>query len=127
MSDINVVVITGRLTRDAEIKYTPGGMAVGKLTLAVNKYDKRKKKDMPSFFDVVLFGKLAESLASYLLKGSQITVSGELKMDRWNDKEGNTKSKISIIANTVQLLGKSNNSNHPKEAPPSDYEDDIPF
>ncbi|MCL2276384.1 MAG: single-stranded DNA-binding protein [Treponema sp.] len=106
MADLNHVVLIGRLTRDAEIKYTSGGQAVCKFSIAVNR---RKKsgdqwEDEANFFDIVLWGKQGESLQTYLVKGKMIGVDGELRQDRWQ-QDGQNRSKIEIIANYVQLLG----------------------
>jgi single-strand DNA-binding protein len=106
MVDINHVVLVGRLTRDAELKYTAGGQAVCKFSLAVNRRRKNGEQwvDEPSFFDIVLWGRQGESLNQYLVKGKLIGVDGELRQDRW-EQEGQNRSKVEIIANNVQLLG----------------------
>jgi len=106
MADLNHVVLIGRLTRDAEIKYTSGGQAVCKFSIAVNR---RKKsgdqwEDEANFFDIVLWGKQGESLQSYLVKGKMVGIDGELRQDRWQ-QEGQNRSKIEIVASYVQLLG----------------------
>jgi single-strand DNA-binding protein len=106
MADLNQVVLIGRLTRDAELKYTAGGQAVCKFSIAVNR---RKKvgdqwEDEASFFDIVLWGKQGESLQTYLVKGKMIGVTGELRQDRWQ-QDGQNRSKIEVIANYIQLLG----------------------
>jgi single-strand DNA-binding protein len=106
MADINHVVLVGRLTRDAELKYTNSGMAVCKFAVAVN----RRKKDgdawveEANFFDVVLWGKSGEAINQYLTKGKQVGVEGELRQDRW-EQEGQNRSKVEIFASNVQLLG----------------------
>jgi len=73
----------------------------------VNK--KRKKGEeyieKVSFFDITAWAKMAETLSQYLVKGKQIIVSGELEQDRWEDKDGNKRSKVGITANAIQLLG----------------------
>jgi len=102
MNNINII---GRLTKDIELSYTSGGMAIGKFSIAV-----RKNKDQTSFFEVEVIGKLAESLKQYLLKGKQVAVNGELIQDRWTDKEGNNRSKIYILSNGIDLLGGKENS-----------------
>ena len=106
MADINNVVIVGRLTRDAELKYTTGGTAVSKLGIAVNKRKKQgdEWKEEASFFDVTLWGKMAEGLYTYLVKGKQVAVEGELEQERW-EKDGQNHSKVTITASNVQLLG----------------------
>ena len=106
MSDINHVVLVGRLTRDAELKYTASGQAVCKFSIAVNR---RKKsgdqwEDEPNFFDIVVWGRQGESLHQYLVKGKMVGIDGELRQDRWQ-QEGQNRSKVEIIANYVQLLG----------------------
>ena len=81
MKDINIVSLTGRLTREMEIKYTPSGTVVGKFSLAVNRNKKRGDKwvDEASFFECAYFGKAAESLAQYMVKGKQVAISGEMR------------------------------------------------
>lgn len=107
MSDVNHVILIGRLTRDAELKYTSGGSAVCKFALAIGK--KYKKDDQyveeTSFFDVTLWGKLGESINQYLTKGKQVAVEGELKQERWDDAEGKAHSKVCVTASNVMLLG----------------------
>ena len=106
MADINSVVIVGRLTRDAELKYTSGGTAVSKLGIAVNRRVKKGDEwtESASFFDVTLWGKMAEGLYQYLVKGKQIAIEGELEQERW-EKDGQAHSKVTITASNVQLLG----------------------
>ncbi len=151
MADINTVVIVGRLTREAELKYTNSGMGVSKFSIAVNR---RKRsgdqwEDEVSFFDCTMFGKRAESLNQYLNKGKQIAVNGELRQGRW-EQDGQSRSKVEIIVNDIQLLGgnkggsdssqydrsKSGSNNYqqqqqqqqqPKQGNTEVFEDDIPF
>jgi len=111
MADINHVVLIGRLTRDAELKYTAGGQAVCKFSIAVNRRKKNgdQWEDEANFFDIVLWGKQGESLQSYLTKGKMIGVDGELRQDRWQ-QDGQNRSKVEIIASYIQLLGGSGGS-----------------
>ena len=119
MSDINHVVLVGRLTKDMELAYLQSGSAIGTFSLAVGrtyKDGKGQKVDDVSYIDVKLFGKVAETLKQFLTKGKQIAVTGSIKQDRW-EKDGQKHSKISILANTVQLLGgKSEGSQNPTGA-----------
>ena len=110
---INAVIIIGNLTRDEELSYTPSGMAVGKISIAVNRRVKKGQEwvDEANYFDVSLFGKQAESLKPYLTKGKQIAVDGFLKQDRWKDQNGQNRSAVKIITNEVQLLGGKDGSN----------------
>jgi single-strand DNA-binding protein len=106
MADINHVVLVGRLTRDAELKYTAGGQAVCKFSIAINRRRKSGDQwvDEANFFDIVLWGRQGEALNQYLVKGKQIGVDGELRQDRW-EQDGQNRSKVEIVANNIQLLG----------------------
>jgi single-strand DNA-binding protein len=140
-SDINSVYLTGNLTRDMELSYTQGGLAVGKFAIAVNRSVKKgdKWEDEASFFEVVIFGKSAEALKPYLTKGKPIALQGSLKQDRWQDKEtGKTRSSVHVIAEHVKLGGggQQGGQSAPAQysAPPAgdgyatgDYPSDIPF
>jgi single-strand DNA-binding protein len=111
MADLNHVVLIGRLTRDAELKYTAGGQAVCKFSIAVNRRRKNgdQWEDEANFFDIVLWGRQGESLNQYLVKGKMIGVEGELRQDRWQ-QDGQNRSKVEIVANNIQLLGASGGS-----------------
>lgn len=111
MADLNRVTLIGRLTRDAELKYTSGGMAVCKFSIAVNKFRKsgEQRTEETHFFDIVLWGRSGESLNQYLIKGKQVAIDGELRQNRW-EQDGQPRSKIEIVANNVQLLGGSPSS-----------------
>jgi len=112
MANVNIVVLAGNLTRDPEMRYTPGGTAVAKLGMAVN----RKWKDPQSgqfreevtFVDVDCFGRQAETASQYLAKGRQVMIEGRLKLDQWDDKAtGQKRSKLHVIANRIHFLGGS--------------------
>ncbi|SRR6056297_170649 len=107
MASFNRVILMGNLTRDIELRYTPGGMAVSDIAIAVN--DRRKNAngdwvEETSFVDVTLFGRTAEVASEYLSKGSPIFVEGRLKQDRW-EKEGQKFSKLKVICDRMQLIG----------------------
>lgn len=111
MTDINRVVIVGRLTRDLgndtkDFAYLPNGSARANVSIAVNRSRKQGDQwvDEANFFDVTIWGKTAENLKPYLLKGKQIAVEGYLKQDRW-EKDGQKYSKVGIVADSVMLLG----------------------
>ena len=107
MVDLNHVVLVGRLTRDAELKYTPSGQAICKFSIAVNRRKKvgeQQWEDEASFFDIVLWGRQGESLHPYLMKGKMVGVKGELRQDRWQ-QDGQNRSKVEIVADYLQLLG----------------------
>ncbi len=106
MADLSIAVLVGRLTRDAELKYTNSGQAVCHFSVATS--TRRKKGDQwvdePSYWDVDLWGKSGESLNQYLTKGKLVAVEGSMRQDRW-EQDGQTRTKVIVSANTVQLLG----------------------
>ena len=106
MADINRITLVGRLTRDAELRHTSGGLAICSMGLAINRRRKQGDEwiDEANFFDVVLFGRLGEAISRYLTKGRQVGVDGELRQNRW-EKDGQRRSKVEIIANNIQLIG----------------------
>jgi len=107
-SNINVVVITGNLTRDPELRSTPSGTSVCKLRVAVNSRRKDQSGqwvDKPNYFDVTVWGAQGENCANYLSKGRPVAVEGRLDWREWEDKEGGKRQSVEIIANSVQFLG----------------------
>ncbi len=137
MADMNKWIGIGRLTRDATLTYTSGGMAICKFAIAVNARVKQGESwaDEASFFDVTVFGKTAEAINQYLVKGKQVAVDGRLKQDRW-EKDGQTHSRVVINADNVQLLGggeaRPDNQARPASASQDDggfpdFVSDIPF
>jgi single-strand DNA-binding protein len=137
MADVNKWIGIGRLTRDATLTYTSGGMAICKFAIAVNARVKQGESwaDEASFFDVTVFGKAAEAINQYLVKGKQVAIEGRLKQDRW-EKDGQNHSRVVINADNVQLLG-GGEARPDKQARqegsaqgdgvPSDFPDDYPF
>ena len=112
-TDINKVVLIGRLTRDCgqqDFSYIQGKTAKANISIAVNRSRKQGEEwvEEVSFFDISIFEKMAENLHPYLTKGKQICVEGHLKQDRWTDQQGNHRSRISIIADNIELLGGKN-------------------
>ena len=106
MSDINCVTLTGRLTRDAELKYTQNGGAIVRFSMAVNRSKRNGDgswAEETSFIDCVYFGKGAESVNSYLSRGRQVAVSGELRQSRW-EQDGQTRSRVEVFVNNLSLL-----------------------
>ena len=123
MTDLNHLVLIGRLTQDLgsderSFGYVGNGQARANVSIAVNRSKKEGEQwiDEVNYFNVTIWGKTAENLKPYLTKGKQICVEGHLKQDRW-EKDGQKQSRINIVADNVQLLGgKDNNS-----APTSTY------
>lgn len=144
MADINHVVLVGRLTRDAELKYTNSGLAIAKLSLAINRRTKKGDtwQDEANFFDATFMGKGAEAVAQYLTKGKQVGIEGELRQDRW-EQEGQKRSRVEIFVTNLQLLGGGRGGptptgeggegfEHAQPSPqgapqPQEFDDDIPF
>jgi single-strand DNA-binding protein len=126
MQDTNQVVIIGRLTRDVELKYTSGGLAIASLSIASNRRAKQGEEwvDEASFFDVTYMGRGAEAVQQYLTKGKQVCVSGSLKQERW-EKGGQRRSKVVIHASNVQLLGGRDAGSSSGSA--DDFESEVPF
>ncbi len=107
MASYNRVILVGNLTRDIELKYTPGGTAVTDIGMAVN--DRRKSAsgewiDETTFVDVTLWGRTAEVASEYLGKGSPILVEGRLKLDTW-ETDGQKRSKLRVVCDRMQMLG----------------------
>ena len=109
MTNINSVVLVGRITKDVgsderSFSYIGNGTAKAVVNIAVNRGVKKgdKWEDEASFFDVVIWGKTAENLKPRLTKGTQITVSGYLKQDRW-EKDGQKQSRVQVVADMVEV------------------------
>ena len=98
--DLNSVTVTGRATKDTEQKTTQSGTNIATISLACN-----GMKDEVSYFDVVCFGKTAEIAAQYAIKGKQLGITGRLQQRKWQDKDGNNRYSVEIVANQVKLLG----------------------
>ncbi|MCW2960007.1 MAG: single-strand binding protein [Thermoleophilia bacterium] len=107
MSDLNRVMLVGRLTRDPEVRHTSGGMPIVNIGLASNYRQKEAGTgnwvEKPNFFDVVMFGERFEKLAAHLEKGSRIGVDGSLRWSSW-ETDGQKRSKVEIIADNFQFL-----------------------
>ena len=149
-TNINRVVLTGNLTRDPELRTTPSGTSVCGLRIACNTRRKDASGqwvDKPNYFDVTVWGAQGENCAQYLSKGRPVAVDGRLEWREWEDKEGNKRQAVDIIADSVQFLGSPSgegNGNGGRFTPQSDVpadtadfktapvgagqsDDDIPF
>jgi single-strand DNA-binding protein len=105
--DINRVTIVGRLTRDPELRQLPGGTSVLQMGVAVNGRQRDEAgnwTDKPNFFDVKVFGNQADMLANHLSKGRRIGVDGRLDWSSWEAQDGGKRSKVEIVAQSVQFL-----------------------
>ena len=108
-TNINRVVLTGNLTRDPELRSLPSGMSVCSLRIASNTRRKDNSTgewvDKPNYFDVTVWGAQGENCANYLSKGRPVAVDGRLEWREWEDKQGNKRQSVDIIADSVQFLG----------------------
>ena len=107
-ASINRVVLVGNLTRDPELRHTPGGTPVCSLRLAVNSRRKDESGqwiDKPNYFSISVFGNQAESCAQYLAKGRPVAVDGRLDWREWDAQDGTKRQAVEIIAENVQFLG----------------------
>ena len=107
-TNINRVVLTGNLTHDPDLRNLPSGTSVCKLRVACN--TRRKDQtgnwvDKPNYFDVTVWGAQGENCANYLSKGRPVAIDGRLEWREWEDKDGNKRQSIDIIADSVQFLG----------------------
>jgi single-strand DNA-binding protein len=147
-TNINRVVLTGNLTRDPELRTTPGGTSVCSLRLACNTRRKDASGnwvDKPNYFDITVWGAQGENCAQYLSKGRPVAVDGRLEWREWEDQNGNKRQSVEIVADSVQFLGsRENPENGGRFTPQSDVpadttdfdkapagtgtaDDDIPF
>lgn len=150
MANFNKVILAGNLTRDPELRYTPGGTAIAKFGLAVNrtwKTETGETKEEATFIDIDAFGRQAEVVAQYLKKGQPFLVEGRLRLDQWEDKNTHQKqSKLKVVLESFSFLGSSRGESgasadaprgrpsppQPAVAPGPDEgapppEDDVPF
>ena len=105
---INKVILVGNLGNDPDCKYTQGGMAITRISLATTSVRKDKdgnQQERTEWHRVVLFGKLGEIAAEYLRKGSSVYIEGSIKYDKFTGQDGVEKYSTDIIANELQMLG----------------------
>ena len=131
MTDLNKVILIGRLTQDCgnderSFQYVGNGTAKAVVSLAVNRSVKKNGNwaDEVSFIDVTIWGRMAENLKPNLVKGKQICVCGYLKQDRW-EKDGQKQSRLTVVADSIQLLGGGNKQDNGQND--SGFPEDNPF
>ncbi len=108
MSNFNKVLLMGNLTRDIELKFTPGNMAVAKIGIAINRRFRTKEgedREETTFVDCEAWGRTAEVMNQYLSKGSPVFIEGRLKLDQWQDKDGSNRSKLKVVVENFQFIG----------------------
>jgi single-strand DNA-binding protein len=111
MSNTNVVVLSGRLTRDPEQRYTPSGKSVTSFGLAVN--SSFNGNDYVDFFDIEAWNGLGDAVAKHRTKSDQVIVHGELRQQRWTDQGGNKRSKVIIRASRVEFIWNNKTDDQP--------------
>lgn len=138
MGSVNKCILVGNLGRDAELRYTPGGAAVAKFSIATTEVwtDKQgQRQERTEWHNIDLWGKQAESLNEYLTKGKQVYVEGRLQTQEWTDKEGQKRKTTFVRADRIVLLssvsgGRRQVAQDPADPEPADdptTDDDIPF
>jgi single-strand DNA-binding protein len=107
MASYNRVVLVGNLTRDPELRYIPSGTAVSEVGLAVNDRVKRDGQwvEETTFVDVTLWARTAEIANEYLSRGSSVLIEGRLKLDSWENNEGQKRSKLRVVGERLVMLG----------------------
>lgn len=108
MPNLNKVLIMGHLTRDPETRFLENEKCVANFGLAINHHYKGAdgtKKEEVTFVDIEAWGRTAELCGQYLTKGKACFIEGRLKLDSWDDKDGNKRQKLKVVADNVQFLG----------------------
>lgn len=140
----NRVILMGNITRNVELRHTPGGTAVTDMGLAVNEKYKNASGELVEdtvFVDITLWGRNAEVASEYLSKGSPVLIEGRLKLDQWETDDGEKRQKLKVVCDRMQMIGSkrddngdSGGGNRPtktksqdEEAPPSNDDDAVPF
>ena len=121
---INNVVLVGRICADPELRYAATGTAIATFTLAVN----RRKQGEVDFINIVAFQKQAESCAQYLAKGSLIAIEGRIQVRKYENKDGQKRTAVEVVANSVQFLDSKKQQRVPGEDDQMAISDqDVPF
>ena len=129
---INKAIITGNLTRDADLRSTGGGLPVANFAVAVNERVKNNStgewEDRANYIDCTMFGRRAEALAQYMTKGTKVTIEGKLRWSQW-EKNGEKRSKVEVVVDEVELMARGDKrANEAPTAPLTRmYDEDIPF
>ena len=108
MASFNQVILLGNLTRDVELKHTPSNQAVANIGLAMNRQYQTKdgeRREETTFVDCEAWGRQAEVMAQYLSKGRPVFVQGRLKLDTWQDQQGQNRSKLKVVIENFQFVG----------------------
>ncbi len=124
---MNKVILTGRLTRDPELRTTGSGMAVASFSIAVNRNFKNKEGNYDAdFFNVSIFGKPAANVSKYCFKGSQVGVEGRIQNRTYDAQDGTKRYVTDIVADHVEFLGSKKDNNQGSYSNNSSFMDSIP-
>ena len=118
MVSFNRVVLAGNLTRDPELRFTSNGIPVCEFGIAVNRV--RSKSEEVDFFDITAWRELGETIANYKRKGDPILVEGRLQYRTWEAQDGSKRSKVDVVADNVQFLGRSGDGSEVGPPPAGD-------
>lgn len=134
MQGLNTVSIGGNLCRDAELRATASGMAVLTFSVAVNESRKNQQtgewEDYPNYVDCTMFGRRAESVSRYLAKGTYVALTGRIHQNRWQDKDGQNRSKLEVTVDNIHFdsRGERGGGYEPQQESSADlYDEGIPF
>lgn len=151
MANFNKVILMGNLTRDPELRVTPKGTSVCAFGMAVNRVFRSSEggetQEETTFIDLEAWGKQAEIISKYVSKGNPLFVEGRLRLDSWESKTGEKRSKLKVIVENMQLMGGRGGESGPQgsdsyapaarssspsgqrsaPAPSDDIEEDVPF
>lgn len=134
MQGLNTVSIGGNLCRDVELRTTASGMAVLTFSVAVNESRKNQQtgeyEDYPNYVDCTMFGRRAESVSRYLTKGTYVALTGRLHQSRWQNKDGQNRSKLEVTVDNIHFESRGERDGwyeQQQEQPADLYDDDIPF
>jgi single-strand DNA-binding protein len=130
MPSLNHVILIGNLTDDPELRYTPTGMARARFSIAVNRRWRDRDGNLQeetTFVPIVVWGQQAETCANFLSKGSTVAVEGRLRIETYQTEEGERRKVAEVVARTVQFLDRRGAPLEPKEIPPEEGEEEVPF
>ncbi len=128
MTSFNKVILLGNLTRDPEVRYTPNGIAVASFAIAVNRKYKQgdETKEEVSYIDIVVFGKQAESCGQYISKGDSVLIDGRLQQRRWETEDGQKRSKVEVVAQSVNFMPKRSSPGQGASHGPAEPAPEVP-
>jgi len=125
--DINVVILTGRLAQDPELKYFDSGSVKASFSIANSKWNSKEKKEIAQFFNCEVWSRQAEFISEYGRKGSPITIQGTLESSNYEDKDGNKKTRVFVRVENFTLPKTAKSESAKKDDEEIATEEEIPF